>query len=218
MSAVQLSQTERTRQLVTIGFAIVLLSGSAIGVRGQASAVQLLKEGSAYQSADDTNDRAASAYHLVIQKYPSSTQAEQAQYFLGTYYEKKFFLLEGQSKLEDWSAFNEAEQALYGYVGMYTSRGTKSYLADSYYALAIIALRRGYRDAASKLLTKMSNSARQDSQVYLSKVVPRRSDEVIKKYCDTKSLAAAALDAINNSSSFDATINNLTGWCRRNCK
>ena len=218
MSAMAFLRSQPMKTFVTFSLAIILLSALSVPTRGQGSAVQLLNEGSAYQSADDTNDRAAIAYRLVIQKYPRTTQAEQAQYFLGTYYEKKFFLLEGQSKVEDWSSFNEAEQALYGYVGTYKLRGTKSYLADSYYALAIIALRRGYRDAARKLLTQMSDSARQDSQVYVSKVAPRRSDEVIKKYCETKALAAATLDALNNSSSFNATINNLTGWCRKNCR
>src|ERR1700704_5366933 len=126
-------RTQLMQTLKTVGFAIVLSSGLSMVVRAQATAVQLLNEGSAYQSADDTNDRAAIAYRLVIQRYPRTAQAEQAQYFLGTYYEKKFFLLEGQSKVEDWSSFNEAEQALYGYVGTYKLRGTKSYLADSYY-------------------------------------------------------------------------------------
>jgi hypothetical protein len=182
----------------------------------QGTAVQLLNEGIAYQNADDTNDRAAIAYRLVIQQYPRSLQAEQAQYFLGTYYEKKFFLLQG--KLEDWSSFNEAEKALYGYVGKYKNTGTKSYLADSYFNLAIIALRRGYRDSAGKFLALMRDSARKDSKVYVSKVVPRRSDETIKKYCDTKSLAAATLNALNNSSSFEGTIKDLTGWCQTNCR
>jgi hypothetical protein len=214
------------KTLLAFGVAIVLSSGFVIVGRSQGNAVQttqgtavqLINEGSAYQTADDTNDRAAIAYRLVIQKYPRSLQAEQAQYFLGTYYEKKFFLLEGQSKLEDWSSFNEAEKALYGYVGKYKSSGTKSYLADSYYTLAIIALRRGYGDAAKKLLAQMSDSAKQDNKVYLSKVAPRRYDEVIKKYCDTKSLAAATLNALNNSSSFDGAIKNLTGWSRTNCR
>lgn len=218
MPSTQSSRIQLTKALVNFGLAVTLSLASSIVGNGQDTAVHLLNEGIAYQNADDTNDRAAIAYRLVIQKYPRSLQAEQAQYFLGTYYEKKFFILQGQSKLEDWSSFNESEKALYGYVGKYKTMGTKSYLADSYFRLAIIALRRGYRSSAKTLLAQMNDSARQDSKVYVSKVAPRRSDETIKKYCDTKSLAAAAMNALNNSSSFDGAIDNLTGWCRTNCR
>ncbi len=201
--------------------AILLLITASffVSIAGQGTAVQLLNEGSSYQSADDTSDRAAISYRLVIQRYPNSTQAEQAQYFLGTYYEKKFFLLETRSKLQDWSSFNQADEAFYSYVGKYKTRGTNSYLADSYFNLAMIALRRNYRDTAKNLLGQMSDVARKDSKVYITKVVwSGRSDDVVKKYCDTKALASAASSALNNTSSFDATIRNLTSWSQSKCR
>ena len=207
-----------------VGTLALIVAAFVISIAGQATPVQLLKEGSLYQSADDTSDRAAIAYRLVIQKYPNSIQAEQAQYFLGTYYEKKFFLVEGKSKVPDWSSFDQADQEFYSYVGKYRTKGTKSYLADSYFNLAMIALRRGYRnkdyrDTANKLLTQMSEVARQDSKVYVTKVVwTARSDDVVKKYCDTKSLASATSTAINSASSFDAAIRNLTAWSQSNCR
>ena len=197
----------------------LITSSFPVSIAGQGTAVQLLNEGSSYQSADDTSDRAAIAYRLVIQKYPSSSQAEQAQYFLGTYYEKKFFLQETKSKQQDWSSFNQADEAFYSYVGKYRTRGTKSYLADSYFNLAIIALRRNYPDTAKKLLAQMSAVAKQDSKVYVTKVVwSGRSGDVVKRYCDTKALASASLTAINSTASFDATVRNLTTWCQSNCR
>jgi hypothetical protein len=210
-----------TSKVGTLG---LIVAAFVISIAGQGTSVQLLREGSSYQSADDTSDRAAIAYRLVIQKYPTSIQAEQAQYFLGTYYEKKFFLVEGRSKVPDWSSFDQADKEFYSYVGKYGTKGTKSYLADSYFNLAMIALRRGYRDkdyrnTANKLLTQMNDVANQDTKVYVTKVVwSARSDDVVKKYCDTRSLASATLTAINNASSFDAAIRNLTTWSQSNCR
>jgi hypothetical protein len=201
-----------------VGMLGLIVAAFFVPIAGQGTPAQLLKEGSSYQSADDTSDRAAIAYRLVIQKYPNSIQAEQAQYFLGTYYEKKFFLIEGKSKVPDWSSFDQADKEFYSYVGKYRTKGAKSYLADSYFNLAMIALRRGYRnkdyrDTANKLLTQMNDVAKQDNKVYVTKVVwSARSDDVVQKYCDTKLLASATLEAINNASSFDAAIHNLTTW------
>jgi hypothetical protein len=207
-----------------VGMLGLIVAAFFVPIAGQGTPAQLLKEGSSYQSADDTSDRAAIAYRLVIQKYPNSIQAEQAQYFLGTYYEKKFFLIEGKSKVPDWSSFDQADKEFYSYVGKYRTKGAKSYLADSYFNLAMIALRRGYRnkdyrDTANKLLTQMNDVAKQDNKVYVTKVVwSARSDDVVKKYCDTKSLASATSTAINSGSSFDAAVRNLTTWSQSSCK
>src|ERR1044071_538944 len=102
MRGQQLASTQLVKQAAILAW---ITTSVFISIAGQGTAVQLLKEGTSYQSADDTSDRAAISYRLVIQKYPSSPEAEQAQYFLGTYYEKKFFLLEGKSKEQDWSSF-----------------------------------------------------------------------------------------------------------------
>lgn len=214
----------RSQMTSKVGMLGLIVTAFSVSIAGQGTPVQLLNEGSSYQSADDTSDRAAIAYRLVIQKYPSSIQAEQAQYFLGTYYEKKFFLIESKSKVTDWSSFDQADREFYSYVGKYKTKGTKSYLADSYFNLAMIALRRGYRnkdyrDTANRLLTQMSEVARQDGKVYVTKVVwSARSDDVVKKYCDTRSLASATSTAINSAASFDAAIRNLTAWSQSNCR
>src|SRR6266550_251124 len=65
-------------QMVKNTAILLLITASFfVSIAGQGTAVQLLNEGSSYQSADDTSDRAAISYRLVIQRYPNSTQAEQ---------------------------------------------------------------------------------------------------------------------------------------------
>jgi hypothetical protein len=201
--------------VLAVSFTTVLIFSLETVSLGQ-SAAQLLKEGSRYQAADDTSDRAPEVYRQLIMKYPKSAQAEAAQYFLGAFYERKFFILEQRSNVQDWDSMNKAENELYVYLGRYP-RGF--YLADAYQSLAIVALRRGYRGSAKSLYGKMREAAGKDRKVYIFRLTwsPNTGD-VIKGYCDTSSLASASIDAIDKESSFDGVIGILTNWAHGNCR
>lgn len=206
---------------------ILLLSFSFSDLKGQSKkstsrsggAAQLLKQGTYYQSIDDISDRAADSYRLVILKYPGSAEAEQAQFYLASYYQKKFFILEKTSHVEDWSAFNEAEAALHRYIEKYPSKGKGSYLADAYHTLAIIALRRGDTGLATQHLNKMSKAATRDPKVFIYKVVwSRDPSAVVNVNCTTKALATGTLESMRSSLSFDQLVGGLRTWCRSHCK
>jgi len=176
---------------------------------------QLLREGSRYQAIDDTTDRATEMYQQLIKQYPNSAEADSAQYFSGAYYSRKFFILEKRNHVQDWGSMNRAEQELYAYIGKYP-RGL--YLADSYNALAIVALRRNYRDNARAIWAKMRDSAFYDRKVYISRVTwSSSSDDLIKGYCDTAGLAAISLSLVDDKSSFDQIVTEITNWARNNC-
>jgi tetratricopeptide (TPR) repeat protein len=176
---------------------------------------QLLRQGSNYQASDDTSDRAPELYREVIMKHPKSAEAESAQFFLGGYYNRKFFILEARNQVQDWGSFNRAEEALYAYLDQYP-RGF--YLADSYHTLALIALRRNYSDKAISLWTRMKEVADKDKKVYIYRLTwSTNSDDVIKGYCDTKALAEASFDVMGQKSSFADKVSSLTNWARNNC-
>ena len=179
------------------------------------TAAQLLKQGSSYQAADDTTDRAADIYRQLIRLFPRSVEAEAAQFFLGTYYERKFFILEQRNKTEDWDALNQAEQELYKYKGKYPKG---SYLADTYHILAIIALRRGYSKTAVSWLQTMKQAAAADKKVYIFRMTwSPNTNDVVKRYCDTRALADANLEPIKKEYWFSGVMNEVTNWARRNC-
>lgn len=206
--------------LALICLATFLITQITCDARSQESgAARLLNEGTYYQSGDDTSDRAADSYRQLILRYPKTTQAEQAQFYLGTYYQNKFFIVEYRDKTQDWSSFNQAEDALRTYITKYP-RG--SYLADAYYALALISLRRGYnnkyREDARSFLDTMSKQ-RVDAQVYVYKVVwSPYPDDVVKLTCQKNSLAASELTLINRISTFEGFRTASGEWCRNNCK
>jgi len=193
---------------------LTLLFLLAVCVMGQ-KAAQTLKEGGSYQAADDTSDRAADAYRDLITNYPNSAEAEAAQFSLASYYNRKFYILEQRTKVQDWDSLNRAEAELYKYKGKYP-RGT--YLADAYHMLATIALRRGYRDAAISWLTTMKQAAATDRKVYVARLTwSQNSNDLIRGYCDTASLADAQLEALQKTSSFSEVVWAVTNWARAQC-
>lgn len=210
------SSNRSIRNLATFGLAMALcLSACMLVVRGQGTAAQLLKEGTSYQSADDTSDRAVDLYRQLIRKYPKSPQAESAQFFMGSYYQRKFFILEQRAKVQDWGFMNRAEEELYAYVWKYPKG---SYLADAYHVLAVSAFRRGYKATATSLWGKMKQAAEKDPKVYIFPLNwSYGTDDVIKGYCDTASLATASVKAMHDEWSFDKAMTALTNWGRKNC-
>jgi hypothetical protein len=202
------------KYLVTICFTIAVTT-SINEVQGQ-SAATLLREGSRYQAADDTSDRAPGIYRQLIMKYPKSAEAESAQFFMGAYYSRKFFILEQRSNVQDWGSMNRAEEELSTYITRYP-RGF--YIADSYNTLAIIALRRGLSGPALSRWNSMKSVASKDPKVYIFRVTwSPGADDVIKGYCNTESLAYASLRALDTQSSFNGVVAALTSWAREHCR
>jgi hypothetical protein len=205
-------------------FVIHLASGNIRSQKSKSKASQsvspakLLNEANYYQGNDDTSDRAAELYRLIVVKYPNTVEAERAQFYLGTYYQKKFFILEYKDHVQDWSSFNQAEEALNTWLAKY-SKGRHTFLADSHFTLAIIALRRGDSRTAKQLLDRMGHVASSDPDVSIYKIVwSPRSDDVIKRTCKTGALASAANATIDSYSNFDSFVTALRGWCLSECK
>jgi tetratricopeptide (TPR) repeat protein len=185
--------------------------GTAMGTPVATASQQLLNQASYYYSVDDTSDRAADLYRQVVARYPTSPEAEQAQYYLGLYFHKKFYCLRIRNRIDDWSAFNSAEEALNGYI----RRGSKAYLADTYFTLALIYLQRGNSAKASEYLSSMKNAAAKDPQVYVQSIVwTPNTKENINANCNTSELAAYSQTVIGHS--FGSLVNELRNWCGQN--
>jgi hypothetical protein len=204
------------RHIITLNLTMLLMISLAGQVMGQGGPEQLLKEGSRYQAIDDTSDRAAELYQQLIRTHPKSAQAEAAQFFLGGYYSRKFFIIENRSNVQDWGSMNRAEQELYTYLGNYQNG---FYVADAYHTLALIALRRGYWENAKKLWMQMREVAAKDRKVYIFRVTwSTYSEDVIKGYCDTAGLADVSLYMLDKQLSFDQLVSGLTNWARGQCR
>jgi tetratricopeptide (TPR) repeat protein len=183
--------------------------------RQSVSPTQLLAQGKFFQSSNDFSDRAAEQYRLVIKLYPSSKEAQAAQFYLGTYYQKKFFFFKQSEQVEDQAAFREAETAFTDYIKKYESAKSAPDLSDAYHSLLIIKLYKGETEEAKRLARKMQAIAIKDKDVYFYQVIwsPNR-DDIINGNFDTKSLAAFTLSLIDSQSSFADVITKTRNWCR----
>ncbi len=208
----QILSFRRPTSFMIACFAIAFMFSIKADVLGQPA--ELFKEAGTFQVADDTSDRAAERYRQLIAQYPGTREAEAAQFSLGGYYSRKFFILEQREKVQDWDSFNRAEEALYKYVSAYP-QGV--YLADAYHTLAVISLRRGYTENAIKLWHTVKEVANRDQRVYISKVTwSTNDDDVVKGYCDAGSLADFSL-GVAAKQPFHETVNALTKWARDTC-
>ena len=204
-----------TRTIIILNVTMLLMISLADQVKAQ-GADQLLREGSRYQAVDDTSDRAADVYQQLMRSHPKSVEAEAAQFFLGSYYTRKFFIIEKRSNVQDWGSMNRAEQELYAYIGKYPNG---VYVADAYYTLGLIALRRDYQENARILWTRTRDAAAKDRKVYIFRVTWSPSnDDVIKGYCDTVALSDISLALLSKKASFNQAANELTNWARYNCR
>jgi len=205
-------------QCIVVALSLFVLIGWANCANAQ-PATELLKEGRYYHGLNDISDRAAERYQMTMKASPRSPQAEEAQYYLGTYFQKKFYLLEERYRVQDWSTFNRAEEAYFGYISKYTGKGFHLYLSDAYYALAMVALRRGSDENAQKYLWALNEASVKDQEVAVFYgLLPPDSKDVKNAVCNSRSLAAATLEIIGKEKSFPGRTNMLRQWHRSNCK
>src|SRR5258706_14136251 len=84
------------RQLVIVPFLLALFLLATAGqatAQTCATADQCLSLGLFYYNNDDISDKASQQFKLVMTKYTRSTkQVETAQYYLASYYQRKYYI------------------------------------------------------------------------------------------------------------------------------
>jgi len=194
-------------------------AGSRCYLRQSISPAQLLAQGKFYQSSNDFSDRAAEQYRLVINLYPASKEARSAQFYLGTYYQKKFFFLKYSQRVDDQAALRESDAAFSTYINKYGKEKIVPDLADAHHSLILTKLAEGDAQAARSLALQMQAVAGRDKDVYIYQVAwsPNRED-VIDGNFDAKTLAAFTLKLIDSKAGLDDLIAQTRAWCREQKK
>ena len=184
------------------------------------TAQQALMKAHFYYNNDDIKDEAARQYRLVISQYRGTKEAEIAQFYLGSYYHRKYYILKERYAKPDDSALKEAATAYQTYINNFSRAGNHTWLAESYFNLALIYLQRGEARVQDPL-NELLKVASLDQTVYLYQVVwSRRPSSVVDYYIPTQALAQYTLALINPAaqsaapSNFETTVAKLTTWCQ----
>jgi TolA-binding protein len=166
-----------------------------------------------YNNSDIRDDNAAKQFQRVIKNYPKSEEAERAQFFLASYYQRKYYIRKERYGEPDPDALNAAENEYAKYIRDYPNGGPCQCLSDAYFHLALVHLQQGNHNAARHQLTRLSEEAGKDPAVYVYQVVwSSNSNDVIDSHFDAKSLAEHTSRI--SGLPFSDAVSLLKRWCR----
>lgn len=210
----------RAGHLVVAQLLCCLLAAAGVSASGQTkgarSADEILKLGFFYYNNDDISDEAANQFRAVIAQYPHSEEAETAQYYLGSYFQRKYYVQEAKFRRRDAQALEAAAREYRAYTDRYYKGGSHQWLADAFFNLALVHLQSGDVVNAGYELNKMSGAASLDDSVYIYQVIYSQStDDVLDGRFPSSRLAEYASSvAADGGRSFEQKVAAIRDWCR----
>jgi hypothetical protein len=179
---------------------------------GQSASEKILRKGIAYYNTDDISDQAAAQFMLILRNYKTSSEAESAQYYLASYYQRKFYIIKRNQGREDKGLLAKAKTEYGNYTKNYLKQGSK-WLSDAFFNLALVYFQLNDSKNAGWELNKMGQFSGMDPQVYIYEVVwSPDSGDVIDGWYQADALAEFVKG--NSEKSFQNLINVTKRWCR----
>jgi hypothetical protein len=178
---------------------------------------QLLKLGFFYYNNDDISDKAAAQFRAVIARDPGSNAAETAQYYLGSYYQRKYYVQQAKFGKPDRQALEMAKREYRAYTDRYYKTGTHQWLADAFFNLALVLLQQNDARNAGYELNKLNEAASLDNSVYIYQVVySTNSADILDGYFPSGPLAnyTASLLYGGKVQGFNQQAAAIKDWCR----
>ena len=216
----------RFRLICMIAGMVLLLPAGSLAQSKKGSVAQMNDESSPqstlelalyYYNNDDLNDRAELLLkQLLAKRYHGTPQSETAQYYLGAYYQRRFYLSRDKKGEPDWNALKQAAVEYRNYTDRYYGGGTHKWLNDSFFNLAIVNLQLGFHGDAKNELSKMRAAAEIDPYVYIYQIVwSSQSEDVIDSSLSAAQLADYAAKVIQeNGQNFDRAVLLIQKWCQ----
>lgn len=190
-----------------------------VGQQQATNARDMLSLAHFYYNSNDTSDAAAKQYKLVIAKYPNSPEAEAAQYYLGSYYHRKYYIRREKWQSEYRESLVKAEWEYKRYISKYSKTRTPQWLADASFNLALDFMEQGNFSSAIDQLQRIALFyAQKDSSIYVYQVVwSEDPKDVIDHSFDARELAAytRSVAGIQQSGGGEeAVFRYVKEWCR----
>ncbi|MFN2513814.1 MAG: tol-pal system YbgF family protein [Pyrinomonadaceae bacterium] len=185
----------------------------------------ILAQADVYYKNNDITDRAAVEYRAVRDRFPRTKEAATAQYYLGSYYHRKFYIQREKKLQEDYGVLVEAQGQYEDYVKRYAwQTNPPEWVADAYFNVALIFLQRGDNKRAEEFLGKMYGAAPYDRTTHVYQVIwsPDTKD-VIDSSFDSKQLAEYANSLIYSQAyaqqkvegpPFNSIVGKIISWCK----
>lgn len=184
--------------------------------RRASSPQDILALGLYYFNNDDISGLVEQQFRLLTDRYAGTDEAESAQYFLASYYERKFYIQRAKWRRDDWGSLKQAIVEYRRYTDKYYSSGTSKWLADAFFNLAIVYMQLNDNRSAVNELSKIGSAAARDSTIYVYQIIwSQQSKDVI----DANLLAVRLRDitlslTAKSDSYFEQRLVALTQWCQ----
>jgi hypothetical protein len=168
-----------------------------------------------YFNNDDISDKAARQFKTVITQYPKNDEAETAQYYLASYYQRKFYILRERTRKEDAALLQQAQREYFNYIDRYSNSGSGKWLTDAHFNLALVFSQLRDQKGAANILDRMINAAGRDGQTYLYQVVwSANPADVVDGYLDARALADYTRSLVNSGRPCEQIVPAIRKWCQ----
>lgn len=166
-----------------------------------------------YNNDDIRDDKAAKQFKRVIKDFPNSEEAERAQFYRGSYYQRKYYIEKEKYGKDDDDSIEDAVEEYETYISKYPAGGPCQCLSDAHFNLSLAYLQLNKKAEAQQQLHRMFESSANDPAVYIYQVVwsPNPND-VIDSHFDARRLAEYTFSISN--SSFDEIVTLLKRWSK----
>jgi len=204
------------------------LQGQSRTTRRVADPKPILAVADLYYKNNDISDKAAVQYRKVRDQFANTKEAEKAQYYLGSYYHRKFYIQKEKKLNADYGLLGQAQSEYEAYASKYAWKSkSPDWLADAYFNLALVSLQRGDNKKAEGFLGKMYGAAPYDRTTHVYQVIWSPSTrDLIDSSFDSKQLAEYANSLIYNyaydqqqlrmqqGSPFETIVEKIKLWCK----
>lgn len=183
------------------------------------SARDILSLATFYYDTNDTSDVAAKQYKLVIANYPNSTEAETAQYYLGSYYHRKYYIRKERWQSESKPSLVTAESEYKRYISKYSRAKSPEWLCDARFNLALDDMEQeNFAGAIYQLRTIVLFDFRKDPTIFVHQVIwSENPKDLIDQNFNAKDLAEYAryrLSMHQFARGIEAIVPEIREWCR----
>jgi hypothetical protein len=205
--------------LLLPGLAPSLQHASAQQQQQQATRSRSLDRGMFYLINNDTSDKAAREFKQVIKNYPGSQEAEDAQYALGLYYHRKYYISKEKWRRTFSESLTSASAAYREYATRYSTHGSGNWLSDARFNLSLVYMEGGAFEAAVNELSRiiLYDSGR-DPVINVYKLIwSPDADDVIDKDFDARELAEhtrTLAQLYKYSPDIERVVLPLKRWCK----
>jgi tetratricopeptide (TPR) repeat protein len=214
------------------GLILMVAAGSLLPVDGQTRSKNRrsdpqpsLAVADLYYRNNDISDKAAAQYRRVRDQFPNSKEAARAQYFLGSYYHRKFYIQKDKKLKEELGLLIEAQGQYEDYVNRYAWKtNSPDWLADAYFNLALVFLQRGENKKAEEFLGKMYGAAPYDRTTHVYQVIwsPNTRDIIdssfdsrqLSEYANSLIYSHAYQQKVTTGPTFDTIVDRIKLWCK----